>query len=84
MNSHSSCKDIVKQLFLYSYTLNFEIGLAILEQKIANNLPILESWILIDYKKFATTVRHKLLLEIKVEVIEAISAIIKLFNRQNK
>jgi len=64
--------------------LNFEISLAILEQKIANNLPIPESWILVDYKKFATTVRHKLVLEIKVEVIEVKSATIKLFNRQNK
>jgi len=51
---------------------------------IANNLPILESWILIDYEKFAMTVRHKLVLEIKVEVIVVISATIKLFNRQNK
>ena len=64
--------------------MNFEINLAILEQKIANNLLIQEFWILKDYEKFVMTVRHNLVLEIKVEVIEVISATVKLFNEQNK
>jgi len=62
--------------------LNFEIDLTILEQKIANNLLILEFWILKDCEKFAMTARHKLVLEIKVEVIEVISATFILLSRQ--
>lgn len=64
--------------------MNFEINLAILEQKIANNLLTQEFWILKDYEMFAMTVRHNLVLEIKVEVIEVISATIKLFDEQDK
>lgn len=57
--------------------MNYELYLIILEQKTVNDLLKLVFWILKGYKKSVMTVKRKLVLVTKVEVILVISVTIK-------